>query len=417
MGTEFRAISYKWQDHTCYVGTISYGDVPDIIDSKLDLAMNRSINSKRVDDIAKYIKEEMEGTFFPPVILNCNATTTYDAKEYKLKIIDGQLTIIDGQHRLNSIKELINNLTGENLKKLRRIMLPVLIIEGLENYEHRELFYKINKQSKTVDNNISVRFTPSLENLLGLKYVSEYLDKKELIEWEKKQSFSKDKIAYIHLIECLKTIIKALQPFSNKYFPGVEEQLLYTEEKYYKIFETFLNEIFNHVNNTENKEHKEFFMTKVYLNAITLEICESLSVYFDNEENPNNVEELLGNLLDNLLKDFLISYQGVSSVNRITEDSIKNFIKANQILSKFTKESLGLTYVLVERYVNSFYNNKVFHIKNEELEKLREFVSQVLTHKDDLIKLNLEKVNLTKSTTIEELLTATEDRREQTVGQ
>lgn len=234
-----------------------------------------------------------------------------------------------------------------------------------------------------------------------------------------KTIFSKDKIAYIHLIECLKTLIKALQPFSIEYFSEIEDQLLYEEEEYYNLFKTYLNRIFDHVSNTTNEDHREFFMTKVYLNAITREVCERLSVYFkeDADQNPNKIKVFLEDVLDELLKDLLISYKGASSVNRVTEDSIRNFIKANQILSEFTKESLGLTYVIIEKYIESFYNNKVFQISSEELGILREFVKQVLEYKEDLIKLDLENIKLTKSTTVEELLAATEDRSGETVGQ
>jgi len=217
MNAVIPSISYKWDEHNCYVGTISYGEIPNVIVPELDLAMNRDIDKKRVKEIVEYISEEMNGAFFPPVILNCKATTDYNEKERKLIIIEGKLKIIDGQHRLNSIIELIDKLEGEQLKKLKKIKLPVLVIEGLEDYEHRSLFYKINKKSKNVDSNISLRFTPTIENLLGLKYVSKHLDKKNLIEWEKKQSFSKDKIAYIHLVDCLKKITKSLSTFNKEH--------------------------------------------------------------------------------------------------------------------------------------------------------------------------------------------------------
>ncbi|OAT85999.1 hypothetical protein A6P54_17795 [Bacillus sp. MKU004] len=398
------SINYMWHDHNCYVGTIDYGDIPAVIDLKLDLAMNRDINETRVDEIVEFIKEEMSRVFFPPVILNCQASTEYNENNKSLKIIEGKFTIIDGQHRLKAISKLINSTEGNELKKIKKLKLPVLIVEGLENYEHRELFYNINKKSKTVDSNISVRFTATLENIIGLKYFSEKIDRKSLIEWERKQSFSKDKIAYIHLVDCIKKVIKGLTPLAATID---NDNYLYEDQRYYNIFKVFIDKILNFIEDTHDKKMKELFMTKIYLNALTNKVVERLDLYFSTQNIPINADEVKSefiNSLDKLLKEFIINYTGTKKVNTQTELSLGNFIVINELLV-LINEKHEIEVNLIQAYIEEFYNKHgVLEISEEDFDRINKFVTETIEYKEELKGVATTNLPLNKESTVEELI-------------
>jgi DGQHR domain-containing protein len=400
------AISYRWSEHLCYIGLMDYGDVESFVDIKNDLAMNREINEIRVKDIKNYIENEIDNTFFPAVILNCNASTEYSEKDFKMKFNEGKLTIIDGQHRLKAIAELLLKFKDTKMEsKFKKLKLPVLIIEGLENSQHRSLFYTINKKSKTVDNNISVRFTPTVENLIGLKYFSIKPEKKKIIEWEKKQSFSKDKVAYIHIIECIKEIHKIIAEVAQKHY-SKQSDLLYEEEAYFGIFSKFLDKVFEHIEITRELKMKQFFMTKIYLLAITAETCKSIesTLTASSTFNEEQIIQVIENELTDLLQEFVIPYDGLSTSTGQSVISIQNYLIVNKLLAQ-KKESMRKIPILIQKYVSNFYDKKgIFTLEDRSLELIQSFIQNADREVDSLINIDAEYLTITGTTTVVEII-------------
>ncbi|XZF74909.1 DNA sulfur modification protein DndB [Bacillus sp. AL-1R] len=397
---KINAIKYEWQEYICYIGIIKYKDVPNLINVNSDLSMNREINSPNVKTIKKYISNELESTFFPPVILSCTIQSEYD--DNFLKIIDGQLTIIDGQHRIKAISELLKDSASELRTKLNNMVLPVLIIEGLESFRHRELFNMINDKARTVDSNISVRFSSSLENIIGLKYIREK-GLKDKIEWESKQS--KDKIVYLHLVECIKELILSLKKLSDDL--NSNDTALYEIAVYYKVFENFLNRVFDFIDREREIDSPELkiIKKKVFLRAISGEISERIKEYMkqEGEKKLEEVNILVGNTMDKLLNDFILPYSGVTTVKEPTYFSLRNFLRFNYILVE-NKENIETVLPLISKYIESYKKQEILEINEDEFEIISNFIKKAIENRDRLSKLNLREININKQTTLEEYL-------------
>lgn len=395
---------YEWQNKPCYVGNMKYSVIPHLIDLKSDLSMNRDINDSRVDDIVTYLTEQIEGTFFPPVILSSNATMEYSDSTCKLNIQDGNFTVIDGQHRISAISRLIEDPSLN--KKYKNIRLPVLIIEGLENYQHRNLFNTINKKAKIVDSNIAIRFTPNLENLLGLRYFSKNMEHKELIEWEKKQSFAKDKVAYIHLTDCIKGLNKQLIKCEalQTYLTTNDERLLYTKDEYYNIIQLFLNSVLNFINqNQENRKKLEFYTTKAYLRAIADELCEKI-IQTEDLDTYSKIKDLFQHTLNDLLNNIVIPYSGKLTSSSVSYKSIRTFLKVNKLLVPHETNIEPLKPLIIA-YLNCFYTiGEMFELTEDDFKNVDDFIRGAFEHTTSLIDFNTEDFTLNKQTSIETLL-------------
>ncbi|MFD1739500.1 DNA sulfur modification protein DndB [Bacillus salitolerans] len=399
---KINALKYEWQEYTCYIGIINYIDVLNLINVDSDLSMNREINSSNVKEIIKYIKSELEGSFFPPVILSCNVQTEFDSNQ--LKILDGQLTIIDGQHRIKAIGEIIEESEGDKRQKLNKVVLPVLIIEGLESSKHRELFNMINDNAKTVDSNISVRFSSTLENILGLKYVKMKGIKSE-IEWEVKQS--KSKVVYLHIVESIKDLTSTLSEFTESLYS--QETLLYDQEDYYLVIESFLDSIFEYILKERELDNpkENLFKKKVFIRAVTDEVCEKLKLFLQREDEKDLglIKALIEETLSTLLKEFVISYRGVKTVKESTYISIRKFLRVNSTLTEYTHEELEPILPIITRFVEQYYNREnEFTYSQDEFNNIEKFIKDVNEHKEEVIKLDQSSLSITKDTLIDELL-------------
>ncbi|MEB9405653.1 DNA sulfur modification protein DndB [Bacillus cereus] len=406
------ATKFEWQNKTCYVGNIKYVHIPSTIDLKDDLSMNREINENRVQDILDYLKDRIEGTFFPPVILSSDATLRFNESTCTLSVIDGSFTVIDGQHRISAIKNLMDDVPLD--KKYKNMRLPVLIIEGLENYQHRNLFNTINKKAKIVDNNISIRFSPILENLIGLRYFSENPLRKPLIEWEKKQSFAKDQVAYIHLTECIKELNKALKntQILTVYRETNDERLLYTNTPYYNIFECLLNKLFDHIQN--NQQHLQFHTTKAYLRALTDEICDTV-IGTANLDSYLKLGQLIDGTADDLLKPITIKYKSKVKSTPASYRSIRVFLQINSFLS-LHKDKLNNILDIIERYLDSYYAiGDVLDMSEDDITQFKQFVLDSIDQLTSLPEdFDIESINFNKELTVESLIDQL-TRGEQTV--
>jgi DGQHR domain-containing protein len=332
---KIKAVVYFWNTKNCYTGFMSYSDVKKYVNIVKDQSMNRLINEGSVDLIIKYMKNEGEEIFFPPVIMNCSNKIKYDSVSSLMEIEEGSLTIIDGQHRIKAINEILAD--SEYLSEFGSKKIPFLIIEELSPELHRKLFHTINDKSTKVQNNVSDRFSTTTSNLIGLKYVSEHLDIKELIEWEGKQS--KDKIVYSHMLNCIEIIESFLQGKLRNTLNTIEgivvenKKHLYRHTSYYAFFETFWDYFFAKLK--EKPLDKSFYVKEITLSYITKIMINKLS----DESGDDELEVLIkfkdkiNSILDNLLPRELV-FDYVFRINKSVEcnESLRKFLECNKYL-------------------------------------------------------------------------------------
>lgn len=289
-----------WNGKMCYLGFLKYRDLSNVINIKEDLSMNRKVNPDRVDEICDYIKDNKERVFFPPVILNCSDKIKISNDMKSIKEIDinkKSLTIIDGQHRIYSIIKVLNkSCSNYNIKDNK---IAFLLIEALEDCEHRALFNIINESSTNVEATVSARFKISYENLYGLRYIRLNMDKfkdiklKDMVEWELKQS--SEKICYIFITDINKYLLSYIKK-------NIKQQ---NDRDDYNIIDEFWNLYFEFIIDVE-KDIRAFYVKKVVLRTLIDTILDNIN----NEEYKKEIEirsyDELKNKIDTVLKDLLI---------------------------------------------------------------------------------------------------------------
>lgn len=332
---EIKAIKYNWANYSCYLGVILYNDVPKYIKSKSDQSMNRTINDSRVTEIKEYIDRNLSNAFFPPVILNSTSRIDYDNDNCILKANSSSFTIIDGQHR---IKAIIDIMRGDNGTKenIRNYTLPFLLVENLEPEAHRSLFNTINENATTVETTVSERFSTENRNLLGLKYISSTPGIKSLIEWENKMS--QEKVVYLHLTSCTELLLDCVKEILKEK-TEINDSLLYRDDVYFSIYKTFWDVIFDHIK-TVSVSDRNFWVKLVTLTALTKQVCSDLRK--DSEltqlectfhEACKKIAIKLKGYLSNLKVDKLIfQYKGSTRRNDSTYKAVIDYIGVNKKL-------------------------------------------------------------------------------------
>ncbi|GIP52565.1 DGQHR domain-containing protein [Paenibacillus vini] len=332
---KIKAVVYYWNTKNCYTGFMTYNEVKKYVNIVRDQSMNRVINDASVDLIVKYMKSEGEEIFFPPVIMNSSTKIKYDSSASKIELEEGSLTIIDGQHRIKAINEILSE--PDYLPDFGPKKIPFLIIEELSPEIHRKLFHTINDKSTKVQNNVSDRFSTTTYNLIGLKYVSENLEIKDLIEWEGKQS--KEKIVYSHMLNCIELMEEFLESkFKNTLneFEGIlveNTKHFYNNEDYYIFFSEFWDYIFNKLN--EKPQDKSFYVKEIALSYITKKMIDTLNneALTDDNNSLKGLKDKVNDILDDLLpKELLFDY--VFRINKSSDcnESLSNFLNCNKWL-------------------------------------------------------------------------------------
>ncbi|WP_088321843.1 DNA sulfur modification protein DndB [Bacillus cereus] len=412
MVSKIEATTFDWNDHTCYIGKIKYKDTLKLINTSSDFSMNREIDKTRVGQIEQYIKDSLENTFFPPTILNSRDTVLSIEDKATISVTSGRFTIIDGQHRIKAIQNVLSGNKKEPFYQLiSNLELPILVVEGLQNYQHRELFYLINQSSKKVDTNISERFTPKLENLLGLQYVSNNSQKKSQIEWNNKQS--KERIVYLHITDCIRELTNGIYPHLKDFY-DCPKDLLYKELTYANIINEFWNEYFKLLQQ-QNDSTKSFFRKKIALRALVEDICVNIELYFQNvrattltnEECCKKIIEITKNSLNSLMHERIIEYSGIDSVRIQTYKSIRNFLRLNSVVFQH-KDSLNdnLKFIF-KKIFDTYYEEKVLMYSDVEFSSFEHKVTELIKHHkviSEAVPKNLNKLEVYKDTNAQNIL-------------
>lgn len=124
---------------------------------RIDADINRDLNYARLPKIMNYIKsiDNEIGIFFPSIVCSFpdNPNEYYDSKEMELTIPnDIKLTVIDGQHRLKSLDQLVlkRELDENTLNEILESELTMQLYFGLSKEDERILFADMNSNSKRV---------------------------------------------------------------------------------------------------------------------------------------------------------------------------------------------------------------------------------------------------------------------------
>lgn len=417
MGVKLDVVPYKWNDHMCYIGKVRYRELESIVDIRSDISMNRKIDERRVDKIKQYILNDIPATFFPPTILNSKAVISYKDQNV-LEVKRGSFTVIDGQHRIKAIISLMNEIGSEQKDLLNRMELPIFIVEGLEDYQHRDLFYMINETPKNVESNVSERFAPKLENLLGLKFISNNKIFLNCIEWNEKQS--REKIVYLHMTDCIRELNLILYPLLKDWF-DCDRDLIYQEVGYYKIIEEYWLRYFELINSLEPDE-QGFYRKKITLRAL----IENLSIRIresqdelqarveDKEILMDQIKRIITSSLNEMINRMPIRYAGVENVRKDVYKSLRNYLYFNSLLQPYSeqiRDSLIIQQIM-EKIFEAFYDERklltlstIGHVNDEQI--FEEYITKIITNKEGFIEYNInaiKEIAATKQTIMDEIL-------------
>lgn len=184
-----------------YVTVLKFKDLDKFLESFPNV--QRGMNKNRIKEIKKYIlsaigsQEESFMRFFNSVTVTCRGTMIYD-EEKRTVLIDTQskLSINDGQHRVEGIKEAIGELEKliektkdlndrrvieESLEELKEMIVPVTIFNGLTEGQEGQLFHDLNNLPRRPSRNANIRLSQtdlfakmSREVSMENKYLSHY---------------------------------------------------------------------------------------------------------------------------------------------------------------------------------------------------------------------------------------------------
>jgi DGQHR domain-containing protein len=134
---------------------------------------------KRIEKIKNYIQVEVENPIFPTAVL-VNARKPITFKPYNEKINDscGEITvdqilyIIDGQHRIEAFKDMMEN--KELIARYGYMELPIIILSNFDYIEEVQQFFVINSRQKTIKTDLAQRiFLEIGKNDMETRLISE----------------------------------------------------------------------------------------------------------------------------------------------------------------------------------------------------------------------------------------------------
>lgn len=161
-----------------YSSVLKFNDLDSFLQIFPDV--QRDIVPRKVRSIQRYIQSGLENPtevnmrFFSAVTVTCKATMYYDEKNMRCAIdtFRSKLSINDGQHRFEAIRQLIIKLEKDFLKskdkmrqskirgmieELKEMVIPVIIFDDLSDAEEKQLFHDLNNLSQRPSRNANIR--------------------------------------------------------------------------------------------------------------------------------------------------------------------------------------------------------------------------------------------------------------------
>lgn len=276
----------------------------------------------------------------------------------------------------------------------------------------------INETPKNVESNVSERFAPKLENLLGLKFISNNKIFLNCIEWNEKQS--REKIVYLHMTDCIRELNLILYPLLKDWF-DCDRDLIYQEVGYYKIIEEYWLRYFELINSLEPDE-QGFYRKKITLRAL----IENLSIRIresqdelqarveDKEILMDQIKRIITISLNEMINRMPIRYAGVENVRKDVYKSLRNYLYFNSLLQPYSeqiRDNLIIQQIL-EKIFEAFYDERklltlstIGHVNDEQI--FEEYITKIITNKEGFIEYNInaiKEIAATKQTIMDEIL-------------
>ncbi|WP_411334426.1 DGQHR domain-containing protein [Metabacillus indicus] len=416
--TKIKVLQYTWGKYNNYLGLLPFNQVEHLVNNDVDFSMNRDVDKARVAEIIKHIDNKADNLFFPPVILNSDSGNgiKFNSKDMEISLDHlNKVKIIDGQHRLTAIKEILTQGEFKDIAlKVKNHVIPFVLIESLEPEEHRTLFNEINQNAEKVGSVVSERFEPNTQNLICLRYIADNLEYKEWVEWESEQS--DEKIVYLHLVKCIELINKAFPRILKKdQRDTMFTQPYHKDETYFGIQKCFLDAVFNHINQIGNvKLKREFWVKRVALVAVTDALISSLkaldlkSTEQQHEDITSKIRETVSDKLNDLLPvSMYYKYTGSSSQTKSTYDAIQKYIYINRKLEtlEVMEPELDLFIPLVNRYIYLSENELGIDFEEDgQIEVIADFIKSFELVKEKIEQLSTREIPKLTLTQIQELV-------------
>lgn len=159
-----------------FISLVPFKDLMDFL--QVFPNVQRSIIKRRVGTIKNYVLSGIENTdlmrFFSAITVTCKGHMFYsdDTKKVAIDTAHSKLSVNDGQHRFYGISEAIRELRGrvnngrteeikqtsrENLYKLERMVIPLVMFNQISEREEKQLFFDLNNLAQRPSRSATIR--------------------------------------------------------------------------------------------------------------------------------------------------------------------------------------------------------------------------------------------------------------------
>lgn len=276
-----------------YSSVLKFNDLDEFLQIFPDV--QRDIIPRKVNSIKRYILsglEEPESTpmrYFSAVTVTCKATMYYDEKNMRCAIdtYNSKLSINDGQHRFEAIRQLIIRLEKNFLKtkdkmkqanllrmikELKEMVIPIVIFDDLSDAEEKQLFHDLNNLAQRPSRNANIRLNQT--DLFSRVARELATTNRFLIHYGvemDKMSISGNKNENTILLSTIYASAKELLGLESRHNDKVLKETNYEEMKDF-IEDTF-NKLFTALPHDINVRHKYILEKSFTIKAISRFIC------------------------------------------------------------------------------------------------------------------------------------------------
>lgn len=202
-------VKMKQFGHDIYASTIKFKDLQDFLEVFQNV--QRDTAKAKVRSIKRYILSGVKNPeamrFFSAITVTCKGTIYHDPDKQRVAIdTNSRMSVNDGQHRFEAIKQAIQELEKEviengreeeensrlrqQLEDLKNMGIAVIIFDGLEEREEKQLFHDLNNLATRPSGSANIRFSQNdlfarmaRELAVENRYLSHYgveMDKKSI---------------------------------------------------------------------------------------------------------------------------------------------------------------------------------------------------------------------------------------------
>lgn len=162
-----------------YSSMLKFKDLSEFL--KVFPNVQRSISNARVGSVKRYVlegvlsEESAEMKFFSSITVTCRGHMFYDSDKGSIHIdTRSPMSINDGQHRVQGTKQAIEELKqaiaksndvderiklNKALKTLEEMVIPVVIFNGINESQEKQLFFDLNNLSRRPSKSANIRLS------------------------------------------------------------------------------------------------------------------------------------------------------------------------------------------------------------------------------------------------------------------